>query len=149
MLPANRKGIHCTECDYYLSEKYLSIEQCPWCNKLMKEVKDGIKKFFKLGAIGIVDVWDIPGSSIKMDAYFWRHQANATNLIRRQLHHKLGNIEKGVQKSDTNSPASEQTGGLPEGTGFFQKYDDKFGCMINYHMPENYFGNINIINKEK
>jgi hypothetical protein len=65
-----------------------------------------IKKFFKLYSMGIVDVWDVPGSSIKTDAYFWRHQAYATNAIRRQIYHKLGNVVDGSYNSDGNTPDS-------------------------------------------
>lgn len=184
MLPTARAAIHCPKCDYYLSQKYLSIKTCPWCDTQMVKIKGSkagpgqgemwsenssvIKKFFKLGSIGMVDVWDIPGSSIKTDAYFWRHQAPVTNAIRRQIYHKLGKVNTGGggYQASNNTPKSQQTGGYPQGTGYFQKYDKNkklLGsnnsssssesaiydtCMINYHMTDNPLPNLDRIKNE-
>lgn len=152
LLPTLRHAVHCPKCDYYLSYKYHDIETCPWCGSTLKAItgdagtgmKEGdvwssdasiIKKFFKIYAMGNVDVWAPPGTCVKTSAYFWKRQAQITNGLRKQILHRLGspnssptaisqdektNMETGgAYKFDKMSPASEMTLGYPEGLGAF------------------------------
>lgn len=81
-----------------------------------------IKKFFKLNAIGKVQVWGPPGTCVHTDAYFWRHQAPITNAIKRQIYHRLGDANAGGSYSmNKMSKESEFTLGYPEGLGYFKK----------------------------
>ena len=105
------------------------------------EIKEGdkwsksasiIRKFFKIYSLGMVDVWAPPGTAIKTDAYFWRHQSQITNAIKKQILHRLGdarqtgsessndeNFDGGVYMFNKMSPSSEMTLGYPEGLGKF------------------------------
>ena len=119
---------------------------CPWCGSNYEiitgsdgeSMKEGdkwsddasiIRKFFKIYSLGMVDVWAPPGTAIKTDAYFWRHQAQITNAVKKQILHRLGTAGTdnktenkytgGVYKFDKMTPSSEMTLGYPEGLGKF------------------------------
>lgn len=144
-LPTMRKALYCPKCDYYISWKYHGqSDTCPWCGTTFKHITGDtgpydsgetwseeasvIKKFFKLNAIGQVQVWGPPGTCVHTDAYFWRHQAPITNAIKRQIYHRLGSPNKdkegnasGGYAMEKMSPESEFTLGYPEGLGYFKK----------------------------
>jgi hypothetical protein len=66
-----------------------------------------MKKFFKIYAIGNVDVWAPPGTAIKTNAYFWKHQTQITNALKRQIMHRLGTPNKdGGYKMSDMAPSS-------------------------------------------
>lgn len=83
LLPAVRTACYCEQCNYYIAPRYQNMK-CPWCGKTYQTVS-GIKKFFKLNAIGNVDVWAPAGTAIKTDAYFWRRPSQITNVLKNQL----------------------------------------------------------------
>ena len=130
------------------SEGQLKYDErtCPWCGSNYEiitgseggSMKEGdkwsddasiIRKFFKIYSLGMVDVWAPPGTAIKTDAYFWRHQAQITNAVKKQILHRLGTAggddktgnkyTGGVYKFDKMTPSSEMTLGYPEGIGKF------------------------------
>ena len=148
MLPTMRMAMHCPECDYYISYRYHDIKYCPWCHSELEFIpgdagsgldennkwteseqeldKLVIKKFFKIYAFGNVDVWAPPGTSIKTDAYFWRHQTQVSNALKNQIYHRVGGYraDKGYTFGSM-SPQSEITLGMPEGIGKFVQTPDK------------------------
>ena len=150
LLPMSRQSVHCPKCDYYLAYKYYSIKKCPWCGSELEKLQGArylirdegsthkndpvMKKFFKLNAIGNVDVWAPAGTGVRMDAYFWRHQAQITNATKKQIYHRLGStylIDKGTYKFDKMSPESEMTLGFPQSIGKFQKVPYLTGSQLN------------------
>ena len=125
-------------------------QTCPWCGAnyeiITGDAGEGMdagsewaegasvmRKFFKIYAIGTADVWAPPGTAIKTDAYFWRHQAQITNATRKQIAHRLGDSNKvvtaltvkdgkesgGAYQFNRMSATSEMTLGYPEGLGRF------------------------------
>ena len=155
LLPTMRHALHCPKCDYYIPIRYVgAADVCPWCGSeyVLITGDDGsgfgeeryaaegktwdddnpdasvMKKFFKIYAIGNADVWAPPGTSLRTDAYFWRHQAQITNATKRQIYHRLGNcsVENGYS-FDQMSKTSEITLGFPEGIGKFQQIADAEG----------------------
>ena len=142
LLPTMRKAIYCPKCDYYLVIKYVGVKKCPWCGSEFKfisgdvgnrleqgglwpEQANVIKKFFKLYALGNVDVWALPGTAIKTDAYFWRHQSNITNANKRQLILKLGKKGENCYSFNGTTLTSELTLGYPDSVGSFKKVPSK------------------------
>lgn len=128
------------------------IMTCPWCGEhyevITGDVGEGLqegktwskdasimRKFPKIYSIGMADVWAPPGTAVKTDAYFWRHQAQITNATKRQIIHRLGDSNKnakpidmqngretgGCYKFNKMTPQSEMTLGYPEGLGKFIK----------------------------
>ena len=142
-LPTMRKALWCKKCDYYISWRYkgqIKGDKCPWCGETYTDIsgsKGGpsdsggtwdknasvIKKFFKLYAIGKVQVWGPPGTCVHTDAYFWRHLTPVSNAIKRQIFHRLGkpNTTGGSYSFSSMSKESELTLGLPEGLGYYKK----------------------------
>lgn len=141
LLPTMRKALRCPICDYYIAFRYHEAN-CPWCNSefelITGDIGEGleegdfwpktanvIKKFLKINAIGMVQVWAPPGTCIDNSAYFWRNQALVSNGIRRQIYHRLGDSNKeengGGWKFNKMSPQSEMTLGFPESVGVFNK----------------------------
>lgn len=151
LLPTMRHALYCPKCDYYIPIRYIGVHKCPWCGTEYELITgdDGsgfgeeryaaegktwddnnpdasiIKKFFKIYSIGNVDVWAPPGTSLRTDAYFWRHQAQITNATKRQIYHRLGHCtaENGYS-FDTMSRTAEMTLGFPEGIGRFEPVDN-------------------------
>ena len=102
-----------------------------------------MKKFFKLYAMGIAEVWAPAGTSIPTDAYFWRHQAFITNATKRQIYHRIGTkgqsglgkteVDEDGNRKDTDVEGNPKVGylfdqmtrigeltmGYPEGFGAF------------------------------
>ena len=94
-----------------------------------------IKKFFKIKSIGNVEVWAPPGTALKTDAYFWKHQTRITNALKRQIVNKLGNAKNGKYTHDRISPISDMTLGYPEWIGKFQQVSPE-GVVYDEVSPE-------------
>ena len=141
LLPTARACVTCPSCGYYLAWKYHGLN-CPWCGNPLEIVKGDIGKgmeqgstwgadanvmrtFFKLYAIGNVDVWAPPGTCLRTDAYYWKHQEMITNGLKRQMYYRLGNSNKKAAGAafafDMMNASAETTLGFPEGMGFFKK----------------------------
>ncbi|MBR4315786.1 MAG: hypothetical protein IKP65_02270 [Alphaproteobacteria bacterium] len=142
LLPTMRHAIYCPHCDYYLTIKYAGVKTCPWCGTTYKYIpgdkgenleegniwtvdapelaKKVIKKFFKIYAIGNVDVWALTGTAIKTDAYFWRHQAPITNGIKKQINAKIGKKVGRIYDFGGTTTENEFTLGYPDSIGIFQ-----------------------------
>lgn len=162
MLPTMRKALYCPVCDYYIAIKYATEKNntCPWCGAPFTIISGDkgnkgpwgkipfdnnasvMKKFFKLYAIGQVQVWGPPGTCVRKDAYFWKNQTPVSNALKRQIYHRLGNSNKdkngnsaGGYAMDKMSKESELTLGLPEGLGYFKKIpgDWKINANARYH----------------
>lgn len=172
-LPTMRKALHCPKCDYYIAWKYKDQSdgnKCPWCGEAYEEItgcegpydsgetwddclkpdeetgeqKSVIKKFFKLYAIGQVQVWGPPGTCVHTDAYFWRHQAVISNAIKRQIYHRLGDSNyspnstvSGGYSFNKMSRQSEFTLGYTDAIGYYKKlpndWNDAKAVSKPYH----------------
>lgn len=154
LLPTMRKGLHCPKCDYYIAWKYKNQEKkCPWCGTTYEDITGNagprdsgdswdasakvLKKFFKLNAIGQVQVWGPPGTCVHTDAYFWKSPNVVSNALKRQIYHRLGQPNKGGggYAMGSMSKESELTLGYPEGLGYFKKIppDWKTDSTKPYH----------------
>jgi hypothetical protein len=53
-------------------------------------------------------VWAPPGTSLKTDAYFWKHQTQISNALKKQIYHRLGNTEELKNDTKENEQKNEQ-----------------------------------------
>lgn len=154
MLPTMRKALYCSVCDYYMAYVYKTIEnKCPWCGQEFIKI-DGdkgigleefgkwdsnasvIKKFFKLNAIGQIQMWGPPGTCVHTDAYFWKNQNHISNGFKRQIYHRLGYSNKdkggGGWRFDQMTPKGQMTLGYPQSLGKFVSIPDKIPQNTSY-----------------
>lgn len=153
LLPTMRKALFCPVCDYYIAYEYKTTKNvCPWCGTEYTEITGDegkgldvgdvwnknasvIKKFFKLRAIGQVQMWGPPGTCVHTDAYFWKNQNHISNGMKRQIYHRLGNSNKivggGGWRFDQMSPQSEITLGYPQSLGKYVSIPDKLATNVS------------------
>lgn len=148
-LPTMRLAAHCPTCDYYISWRYHDLK-CPWCGSTLERITGStgetefgaddaaigktwpenasiIRKFFKINAIGNVQVWAPPGTCVPKDGYYWKNPTVVTNTLIRQLKYRLGDLnESGWSPISTMSIEKDFTMGYPEQMGY-HKPSDKFG----------------------
>ena len=134
-LPTMRLGAHCPKCDYYIAWKYHDMI-CPWCGERLEvitgdrgegmDVGDSwsenasiLRKFFKLNAIGKVQVWAPPGTCVPKDGYYWKNPSVVTNTLIRQIKYRLGEYKDNGWQMNQMSAAAEFTLGYPEQIGYF------------------------------
>lgn len=126
-IPTMRRAARCPKCDYYLAWKYHDMV-CPWCGSRLEGVsgdpgegmdvgsawdKDAsvIRKFFKLNAIGRVQVWAPAGTAVPRDGYFWKSPALVRNTLLWQIKRRLGDYAAGRAVTDRTGKVVSQAGG--------------------------------------
>lgn len=139
-LPTMRMAAHCPVCDYYLAWRYHDL-LCPWCGTRLERIEGSkgegidagstwpqnasiIRKFFKLNAIGRVQVWAPPGTCIPRDGYFWKNPTVVTNTLIRQIKYRLGEYKDNGWQANKMSAAAEFSLGYPEQTGCYMPVPD-------------------------
>lgn len=138
-LPTMRMAAHCPECDYYIAWRYHDLV-CPWCGTRLERIHGDkgvgmdvgdtwgdasiIKKFFKLNAIGKVQVWAPPGTCVPNDGYYWKNPTVVTNTLVRQIKYRLGTFKDNSWQGDKMSAAAEFSLGYPEQLGYFAPTPD-------------------------
>ena len=143
-IPTMRLAAHCPKCDYYISWKYHDLK-CPWCGTLLERITGSegldefssgtgaigkkwpknasiIKKFFKINAIGTVQVWAPPGTCVPLDGFYWKNPTVVTNTMIRQLKYRLGELnDNGWTPISTMSREKDFSMGYPEQMGYYKK----------------------------
>lgn len=134
-LPTMRMAAHCPKCDYYISWRYHDM-LCPWCGTRLERIAGDkgegmdvgsrwpesasiLKKFFKLNAIGKVQVWAPPGTCVPLDGYYWKNPTVVTNTIIRQIKYRLGTFKNNSWQGDGMSADREFSLGYSEQMGYF------------------------------
>ncbi len=139
-LPTMRLAAHCPQCDYYLAWRFRDM-LCPWCGSRLERIHGSrgehmdvgsrwpadasiMRKFFKLNAIGTVQVWAPPGTCVPLDGYYWKNPTVVTNTIIRQIKYRLGDFKDNAWQGSGMSASREFSLGYPEQTGYFVPVPD-------------------------
>ena len=146
-LPTMRLAAHCPNCDYYLSWRYHDLK-CPWCGATLERITGStgdaefgendaainktwpksasiIRKFFKINAIGNVQVWAPPATCVPNDGYYWKNPTVVTNTLIRQLKYRLGDLKNnGWSPISTMSLEKDFTMGYPEQMAYHKPSDE-------------------------
>ena len=134
-LPTMRMASHCPKCDYYIAWRYHDLI-CPWCGSRLERIHGDkgegmdvgskwsssasiLRKFFKLNAIGKVQVWAPPGTCVPLDGYYWKNPTVVTNTLIRQIKYRLGEFKENSWQGNKMTAAAEFSLGYPEQLGYF------------------------------